>query len=288
MNPFRLLLPAVALAPLLLAAPAAEAAESYDSCKGTITSLPAIVATPGTWCLSADLATSMASGAAIQIATSNVTIDCNGFRLSGLGAGDGTATAGILATNKLNIGVRNCHVRGFKYGVQGQGTAFLIEDNRIEGSTQRGVSLIGDANIVRRNQVTDTGGSTAGLGAAYGLHVTGSSELAGNHISGVVARVGSGQGAWGIHVADDLTPAQIVIADNSVRNLVRDGAGTATGIRSVSTGRVTLRDNAVFGPGTGIGLQCANDGGSVRGNSILAFGSAIVGCSNDVDNVVKP
>ena len=50
----RLALPTLLLA--ALAAPA-HAAESYDSCTGTISTLPATLTTQGTWCLQGDLST---------------------------------------------------------------------------------------------------------------------------------------------------------------------------------------------------------------------------------------
>ena len=73
-----------------------RAAESYDNCSGFVTSLPAVITTQGTWCLTADLATAMTSGVAITIATNNVTIDCNNFKLGGLSAGVDTTTIGIF------------------------------------------------------------------------------------------------------------------------------------------------------------------------------------------------
>jgi hypothetical protein len=288
MNSHRILAAALLVALAAQFPSVSRATESFDSCQGTIASLPTVVSTSGIWCLTGDLATSIATGSAIQITVNNVTIDCNGFRLGGLGAGDGTATIGVLASNKSGINVRNCHIRGFKYGVQGSGFAMVVEDNRIEGSTQRGVSLAGDGVVVRRNQVLDTGGSTVGGGTAYGIYASGSSDIADNQVVGVSARAGSGQSVWGIFVADVDAPGQIVVSGNSVRSLMRDGAGTETGIRSISAGRVSLRNNAVFGNAIGVGLRCDNDGGSVRENSILGFPTAIQGCSSDGGNIAKP
>ena len=71
----------------------AQAAESYDSCKGFITSLPVSISTPGTWCLKQDLATSLASGNAVTILANDVTLDCNGFKIDGTAAGAAIAGA---------------------------------------------------------------------------------------------------------------------------------------------------------------------------------------------------
>ena len=282
------LLAGLAIVPLAAFPDTARAAESFDSCKGTIASLPAVIGSAGTWCLTASLATSATSGAAITINSNNVTIDCYDYIVSGLAAGAGTATVGVLAVGRINVGVRNCHLRGFRIGIQGSGSTFLVRDNRIEASTIRGVSLGGDALVVADNQVVDTGGSSIGNGAAIGMSIGGNARVTGNNVTGVAARAASGQGAWGIHIADEGAPAQSLVEDNSVRSLVPDGVGLAVAIRSTSAGRISLRRNALFGEGTGIGLQCANAGGAVRENSLLGFATAISGCSSDGGNTVKP
>src|SRR5688572_11518098 len=69
------------------AAHRADAAASYDACTGFIDTLPATIGTQGTWCLRNNLTSSLASGAAISIATNNVVLDCNGFKIGGLSAG---------------------------------------------------------------------------------------------------------------------------------------------------------------------------------------------------------
>lgn len=121
----------------LLPSPA-TAAESYDNCTGFIDSVPATLSTQGTWCLRKDLSTAISSGAAITIATNNVTINCNDFKLGGLAAGVGTQAKGILASDRLNTTVRRCNVRGFLYGVsmEGAGGGHVIEDNPRKGSEE--------------------------------------------------------------------------------------------------------------------------------------------------------
>jgi hypothetical protein len=63
------------------------AAESYDSCVGFIDTIPTVINEQGTWCLRQNLTTSAGSGNMISIVTDNVTIDCNGFKIGGLGGG---------------------------------------------------------------------------------------------------------------------------------------------------------------------------------------------------------
>jgi hypothetical protein len=76
---------------LLLAftAIAAPARAETVNC-ANITTLPATISSAGVYCLKQDLATSIESGAALNIASNNVILDCNGYRLGGLAAGDHT------------------------------------------------------------------------------------------------------------------------------------------------------------------------------------------------------
>ena len=109
-----LLLPALLL---VLAAPSpASAGESYDNCSGFIDSIPATITTQGVWCLRGDLSTAVGSGNAISVATNNVTIDCNQFKLGGLAAGPTSQAYGIFS-ERANTTVRNCNVRGFYAGI---------------------------------------------------------------------------------------------------------------------------------------------------------------------------
>src|SRR6185369_13051491 len=85
-----------------------RAAESYDNCVGFVDSVPAVIATQGTWCLRHDLSTAITAGNAITIATNNVIIDCNDFKLGDLSAGAGTQAVGVQATDRLNTTVRHC------------------------------------------------------------------------------------------------------------------------------------------------------------------------------------
>src|SRR5215813_3070995 len=94
-----------------MAAPA-PAAESDDSCSGLVTALPTVITVQGTWCLQKDLAISASNARAIEIQSSNVTIDCNGFKLSNVGAGTDTQSVGIYADGVANIRVRHCTIQG--------------------------------------------------------------------------------------------------------------------------------------------------------------------------------
>src|SRR5688572_17198994 len=145
----------------MFSAPGAQAQQT-PTCTGHVTTLPATISTPGVWCLAADVGTAIASGHAIRIATSNVTLDCHGYRISGLAAGAATQAVGIGATNKLNSVVRDCNIRGFHTAVALTGTTSgnVVEDVRSDGATVRGLVVEGDGSAVRRNRIVDVGGST--------------------------------------------------------------------------------------------------------------------------------
>lgn len=174
------------LAPL----PRAAQAETYQTCAGFIESLPASISTQGIWCLRKDLSTGMTDGNAITLATNNVVIDCNGFKLGGLAAGDDSVAIGIFADGRQNAAIRNCNIRGFYYGVYLNGGAgHLVEDNRFDNNLYTGVMVDSDNSRVRRNAVYDTGGAT-GMSSAIGIASTG--DVVDNTISGLFADVPSG------------------------------------------------------------------------------------------------
>ena len=287
LTPYTLLLVTIGL--LACAPRMAHAAESYDNCSGFITSLPAVITTQGTWCLKQDLATAINSGSAITINTNNVTIDCNDFKIGGLAAGAGTQTIGLDSSDRTNITVRHCNIRGFFRGIRfastGVGGSHLVEDNRFDGNTYLGMNVSGDGSVVRRNRVFNTGGSTVNL-FAYGIYTAYSVDVLDNSVSGVIATAGGNGAAQGIHVVLNPTGS---ISGNHVRGLAKDGTGAGTGIYAISSGRITVRDNDLIGDGaTGAGVSCDDPNGSASGNVISGFFSGIAICTDDGANVITP
>src|SRR5688572_25087076 len=197
---------------LLLAWSGHASAETVATCKGHIDALPAVIDTPGIWCVDHDLATSVASGAAISVTAHNVTIDCNGFRLGGLPAGPNTLAAGIRADDVLNLTVRNCAIRGFAIGIwTAGGGGHLVTRNRIDGSTLGGIIVgtgrtdgtgVSDGSAVRDNQIWNTGGRFT---AAIGIHTWGTVDIVGNTVSNVTALAGTSgtPEATGIDINDN-------------------------------------------------------------------------------------
>src|SRR5712671_5335926 len=157
----RLFIAIATLAAFAGASGPAAAAESYDGCFGFADALPATITTQGTWCLRQNLDTSATTGNMIEIQTNNVTIDCNGFRMRGSGGGASTTATGIFANGRLNLVIRHCTIRGFLIGIEVfGGSDYLVENNLLDQSRFIGIETSGAGSVVRRNNVTNTGGSS--------------------------------------------------------------------------------------------------------------------------------
>jgi parallel beta-helix repeat protein len=275
------LLPALTL---LLIPRAGHAAEDYANCTGTIASLPAVINSPGTWCVGQNLSTAITSGNAIDIQADNVIVDCNDFRIDGLGAGAGTSARGVFASNRFNATVRRCGIRGFSIGVQLSGSGHAIEDNRLEGNTCYGLYIQADGSTIRRNRVFNTGGSTNSCDP-YAITGIGEVDIQDNSVSGVAATSGSNGYAFGIYSAFD--PGGSIVG-NRIRGVAKDGSGRAFALEADN--REIVRNNDLAGdasPGSN-GIYCGVATGRVRDNVINGFETGTTGCTLSTGNVIKP
>lgn len=265
----------------------AVAAESYDNCTGFVNSLPATISTQGTWCLNKDLATFMTSGDAITIATNNVTLDCNNFKIGGLGAGPGTTANGIRAATRLNTTIRNCNIRGFYFGVYfSSGGGHLVEDSSFDGNTLYSIYVSSPGSTIRNNMVIDTGGSTASAGTAYGIYAQSGVDILDNTVNGVAP---TGTDAWPYGIYTNFN-GEGSINGNRVRGLAAAGTGAPLGIYNLNSGRVAIRDNDVQGPGPavvgGVGIRCTTNAGTTKDNVIAGFETGVESCLTSL-NVVN-
>lgn len=269
---------------------AALAAESYDNCAGTIISLPTTINTAGVWCMKSDLATSMTSGNAITINSHNVTLDCNDFRLGGLGAGAATATTGIAVLERNNVTIRNCNVRGFLFGVYLGGSSNVIEDSRFQANTRGAIYVSGYDFLVRRNSITQTGGTPA-YSDTYGILAFGATGVIEDNFVSEVA--GNTQAyAWatgtGIFAGSDYT----VVRRNDVSGIAAGSDSTVAGIVG-SGAKNKLLDNTVSGlssvTGQRRGLSCTGDPSSVAIRNTVSnatsAGTAVYACTDGGGNV---
>jgi parallel beta-helix repeat protein len=272
---------------LAMSAPA-QAAQSYDNCTGFVASLPATISTQGTWCLDKDLSTTQwFTGNAITIATNNVTLDCNHFKIGGLAAGAGTTANGVYASARLNVTVRNCNIRGFFRGVYfDSGGGHLVEDNSFDGNTFNGITVNSSGSTIRNNLVIDTGGSTM-VNVVSGIYGANGVDILDNTVNGVASAATDGN-AYGIQT---YLNGDRSISRNRVRGLAPAGTGNPRGIYNWNSERVIVRDNDVQGPGpsvaNGIGVRCHDNTGTARGNVIAGFETGVSNCLS-ISNIVNP
>jgi len=286
------ILPAVLLGSLAVLAFSrpAHAAESYATCSKVIGVLPYAINAPGTYCLKSSLTTASTSAKAITIASDNVTIDCNDFKVSGTGGAASTAI-GIYAINRANARIRHCDISGFQYGIYLQtntnvGGGHVVEDNSLHGNFGTGIRVDGDGSVIRRNAVYQTGGSTP-AGVSYGIYSSNNVGISDNTVSGVAAVAGSNASVYGIYTRQN---ASGTIDSNRVRGLAKDGTGKIYGINNVTSGRLTLRSNDVFGDGSvgSVGLTCTDATGRAKDNIIDGFATGLKLCGDGGQNDVTP
>jgi hypothetical protein len=258
-------------------------AETFHTCGSIITSLPTQISTQGVYCLSHDISTAITSGNAILINTNNVTIDCNGYKIGGLGAGTSSTTNGISAdATRQNITVRNCGIRGFYYGIDlAGGAGHLIEDNRLDNNLYIGIYVIGNNNRVQRNRVYDTGGYP-GNSNSYGIIAN--ADVIDNTVAGVFSTTADSN-SNGIQVNEPGAE----IRGNQVRELLVTGLGSITGIYA-SAGGITFRGNSVsesaFTAGNGIYGNGATDSFCLS-NTVHKVNTAIANCQLGSDNLTN-
>jgi len=259
----------------------ARAARSFDNCKGFITSVPAVISSPGTWCLKQDVTTAITSGDAITVSVNNVILDCNDFRLDGVAAGLGTTALGVHALNHKNVTVRNCKILGFYRGVyfEGSGGGHVIEDNHFDKNVYEAAFVHGDGSVIRHNLATDTGGSTV-TAAANGIGAAGGVDMIDNTIDGLFVASGSGGSVIGIDLNSNSTGSVI---GNRVQGLLSDGGGEQDGIEVGPNSRVAIRRNELVSNGVapGFGVTCGDARVREHDNTISGFATNYDGICGD-------
>jgi hypothetical protein len=280
----------IGLLPLLvLATPAPGARAETTECT-VITSVPTTISSPGVYCLKSNFSTNLATGAAISIDANNVTLDLNGYKLGNLAAGTATLASGI-DTTRQNVTVRNGTIRGYYYGiVLNGGGGHLVEDVRLDGNTYYGLFVAGTGNIVRRNQIVNTGGSTyfANSGAT-GIFASGEdARILDNEVTGTTAP-GSTAGS----VAVQAGGAGGVISGNRISGTAAQAGGYARGI-FWGSGNAVILDNGVVGVSGMAASQSSaiwiNSGSKVlcAGNRSVNFTQGTLQCQDGGGNVNVP
>ena len=280
--PTLLALPALALSTV---AADAHASEGQDNCTGFIDAIPATITSQGTWCLRHHLSTAIASGAAIEVATNNVTIDCNGFKLGDLAAGKYTGATGVSADSRKNVAVRHCIIRGFHTGIELLGgSGYLVEYNLVDRSHGNGIHVDGEGSRVYRNRVLSTGGAYQ-----YARGIWGRADVIENTIAGV-----QGYANYEYSIGIHLGGSNLLVRGNRISGLVTEGDfGAANGV-SVNGFNTVFIDNHIIGPSNvgAYGLWTyAEDGGRntyCRGNTVAGFENNYTGCVHSDGNLSLP
>lgn len=263
---------AVAVACATAALPAA-AAESLDGCTGFIDALPATITKQGTWCLRAGLTTAIASGNAITVGASSVTIDCNDYRLLGTATPASTTAVAIAAAARTNVTVRNCRIEGFDTGISLTGPyGHTVVDNHLQSLRSIGIAVTSTPGRVEGNRVSDVGVFVA-RSAPRGIVVSGDVDVLDNSVDHVIGSNASSR----VTAIMSQSGQSNVVAGNRVSETVNVlGAGT-TGVYIGSgnaASRTVARDNTLLGTTNaepGIALVCASAKNTTRANMIAGW-----------------
>ena len=93
-----------------------------DSCT-PISSIPFVITSPGSYCVTSYLRTDQVWGSAIDIQSDDVVVDLTYGGLDDLAAGVDTHATGISAIDRNNITIQNGTIRGFAYGISLENSA---------------------------------------------------------------------------------------------------------------------------------------------------------------------
>lgn len=211
-----------------------------------IDSLPAVLDAPGSYCLARDLGTTIdkAGEAAIKVASDDVRIECNGFQIDGAAAGAATMAVGITSANKERVTVRNCRVRGFRFGINVYaGSGHRVEANTATANTAVGISVSGRGSVLRGNTVADVGGAPDVYYAAAITADTGV-DVIDNRIKGVRSAVGD---AFGILLYLGGAGGDSIVRGNEISDLAKgNGQAGRFGIYAHTKDRILFAGNTVL------------------------------------------
>jgi parallel beta-helix repeat protein len=207
--------------------------------------LPAIISSPGTYCLNSNVSGAFA-GQAINIAADDVVLDCNDHTITQTNIGN--ATGIVSHTDRRGVIVRRCVVDGFDAGIKldatfdETGRGNRIEDNTVVRARSVGISSHGSNNRIERNRIL----GAAGDGAFTGIRVgTFQQKSAGN-----------------------------VVRDNHIAGYQGVAGVSTTGIEFSNTRETSITGNVITGlyAGTGSGviaMQGYNTSGSEISRNVI-------------------
>jgi parallel beta-helix repeat protein len=259
------------------------AACSQAGANGTTDILPApdgpvgvVISQPGHYML-VDNVTRTTPGNAIDVTTSNVTIDLNGYTLSGFGEFSG------VAVYSPNVTVRNGTLRTFHFGCYIAGSEVTVEDCTVMANAWNGIRIAGANAKVKDCTVLDNGWE--------GIRITGAGAtvedctVIGNSIDGI--RVVAPGGRLRRIRAESNLQEGIFFATGAHRGEVSDSTvngNVSRGIRIHEANNCVVKNNFVTGnTGGGIYLLvssgCVFEANTIVGNSNFGI---VVGADGNV------
>jgi hypothetical protein len=122
---------------------------------GDAAGFPVTLSQPGSYVLASNLQPP-AGKAGIRIASNDVDIDMNGFRLNGAAV----ATTGIFGVDFNSVTIRNGTIFDFDaHGIYTTGDYWIVEDMRAIRNGANGIHVAGNYSAVRGSTVTGNGGT---------------------------------------------------------------------------------------------------------------------------------
>lgn len=246
-----------------------------------ITSLPFNISTSGSYYLTGNLT---CSGNGITVDFNNVTIDLQGFTITGNGSG-----SGVYMVGRSNVEIRNGTIQNFQEGIKevyASGRGHRIIDVRVIKNGWSGIYLVGYGHTVKGCTVLKNATSVTSGNTGYGIYGGMRSLVAenvihdnGTNINGYFYALIVGDGSVvtgntvnnnGYHAVNKavglLTGTCCVVKDNSVFENCLACYSDYTGM-SVATG-CTVIGNCVYSNGTGSAGSSLN--GLIIGANSLA------------------
>ena len=187
-------------------------------------------ATTGTMLVAADTTLAEDHNGQIQVTVDNVTLDCAGHKVTGIGSGNGIELDGATVT------VRNCDVSGFRNGILlGDAGGGLVEKNHVHdnGTSEFSIGIGGwgtSNNTIRNNLVERIGDD--------GIHLSEDSDnntVAGNTV------IENGRFGIGLRYSDTNT-----ISGNEARSNGSAGFSIVDSEYAVVSGN-EARNNGIYG-----------------------------------------
>jgi hypothetical protein len=275
-------------AAVMLCPPAAHAA----SCTA-ITAVPTTISAPGNYCLVQNYTVNKGAGAAITIASNDVSLDCDGHSIKNLSTLNNGSSTGIYAYGQNNITIKNCRITGgFTNGIdviQSNSIANrayynTIEHNYVAGPLMHGIRAYGSVIEVSNNRVYDIGGQLNNY--AVGIRLGGSTAagafrmhiVRNNYVVGTNSPYSAG---YGIFSDGSLGSAY---TDNGVAGTAGAAGKPVYGMYILGTYN-RLTDNHVTGTGapTEIGIY-STDATSSCFDNYLRTTAATKNCDSSMGN----